>query len=55
MTGLYGNKVRGGFGSVGSMVRGVRRCLVLRFISSLTYFEVRQRICNELPDHFSSC
>jgi putative ABC transport system substrate-binding protein len=29
--------------------------LVLWFISSLTYFEIRQRICNELSDHFSSC
>ena len=29
--------------------------LVVWFISSLTYFEIRQRICNELPDHFSSC
>jgi uncharacterized BrkB/YihY/UPF0761 family membrane protein len=29
--------------------------LVLWFISSLTYFEIRQRICNELPDDFSSC
>ena len=33
----------------------LRSHLVVWFISSLTYFEIRQRICNELPDHFSSC